>query len=327
MGIKWSDTIWSDRLLHGSPRALMLALANKCFDHSSSLEISFEKLAWLMNLKSTKQIKRLLDYLKQQKYITYVSGDGRGKATTITFLFPQIKVDIFDDKGGHFETEKVDIFEQEQNKGGHFGEIKVDIFDDKGGHFGSSPPTPPYKDLIPPFTTEDITTHTAHNTKRAAVSVDNNGKSRFSLAECLRYVQICVSEGENIKNPKGLASSLFQSGNSDAFILAALYPEQTKELEREKYGEPLRFSNEPCSVCFGAKLANPDGKGHRKCPNCIDEKGNATGFEGLEQFRQKALDFLKKLEIDDDFRNYQKFYTTEDWQWLIQQLNKQAAAN
>lgn len=71
------------------------------------------------------------------------------------------------------------------------------------------------------------TVYPAHtsNTKRA-VCVENNG-SIFSLDECFRYVQLCVSEGENIKNPKGLAMSLFQSGNSDAFIQAKLYPTVT----------------------------------------------------------------------------------------------------
>ncbi len=64
--------------------------------------------------------------------------------------------------------------------------------------------------------------HTS-NTKRA-VCAGNNG-SIFSLDECYRYVQLCVSKGEIIKNPKGLATSLFQSGQSDAFIQATLYPE------------------------------------------------------------------------------------------------------
>ncbi|MBS4029689.1 MAG: hypothetical protein KGZ58_13760 [Ignavibacteriales bacterium] len=156
---------------------------------------------------------------------------------------------------------------------------------------------------------------------------EEEGRSQFSLPEILKYVENLQQNGANIPNPQAYALKIQKTKDSDIFIHAHLNPDWSKEIEQTDYGEPIRFSNEPCSVCFGAKLANPDGKGHRKCPNCQDEKGISTGFEPVEQFRQKALDFLKKLEIDDDFKNYQKFYSEDDWQWLTQQLNKQAAAN
>lgn len=108
-----------------------------------------------------------------------------------------------------------------------------------------------------------------------------NHKSEFTLEECLKYVEICQSKGEDIKNAKGLAAHLFQTGNADAFILAALYPKKQEELERETYGEPRQFTDEPCKICYGAKMADADGKGFRKCTHCQDEKGKATGFEPL----------------------------------------------
>ena len=105
----------------------------------------------------------------------------------------------------------------------------------------------------------------------------NGHKSQFSLDECLKYVQICVSKGEPIKNAKGLANHLYKTGDSDAFILATLYPEKREEAEREIYGEPRKFTDEPCAVCFGSKMEIVEGKGARPCPNCKNEKGQSTG--------------------------------------------------
>jgi hypothetical protein len=108
---------------------------------------------------------------------------------------------------------------------------------------------------------------------------DGGQLSAFTLAECLSYVQLCVAKGEDIRNPKGLATSLFQTGKSDAFIRAAMFPEDQKQTDLQTYGAPVRFSAEPCRVCFGAKMADADGKGYRKCGHCRNERGNATGFE------------------------------------------------
>ena len=118
--------------------------------------------------------------------------------------------------------------------------------------------------------------------KKLTAVPDDGGKdisSQFTLAECLSYVQLCVGRGDAIKNPHGLATSLFQTGKSDAFIRAAMFPEDQKQTDLEIYGEPVRFSDEPCSVCFGAKMADADGKGYRKCEHCKNEKGKSTGFE------------------------------------------------
>jgi hypothetical protein len=103
--------------------------------------------------------------------------------------------------------------------------------------------------------------------------------SAFSLEDCLRYVHLCEMKGDAIKNPQGLAHHLFKTGASDVFIRHALFPEQQAAIEREQYGAPVRFTDQPCRVCFGAKMADAGGKGFRKCAHCRDERGKSTGFE------------------------------------------------
>jgi len=117
-------------------------------------------------------------------------------------------------------------------------------------------------------------------------SLEKNGhRSQFSLDECLKCVQICAREGEPVKNAKGLASHLYKTGDSDAFILATLYPEKRADTEREIYGEPRKFTDEPCAVCFGSKMEVVEGRGARNCPNCKNERGHSTGKqpEGVEE--------------------------------------------
>lgn len=106
-------------------------------------------------------------------------------------------------------------------------------------------------------------------------------RSQFSLEECLKYVEVCLSKGEDVKNAKGLANHLFKTGEADAFIRHALYPEKQTEIDRQIYGEPRRFSDAPCSICFGAKMADADGKGYRKCEHCRNERGKSTGLEPI----------------------------------------------
>lgn len=112
-------------------------------------------------------------------------------------------------------------------------------------------------------------------------SSDAAKRSQFSLEECLKYVEVCLSKGEAVKNAKGLANHLFKTGEADAFIRHALYPEKQTEIDRQIYGEPRRFSDAPCSICFGAKMADADGKGYRKCEHCRNERGKPTGLEPI----------------------------------------------
>ena len=141
--------------------------------------------------------------------------------------------------------------------------------------------------------TEENKTHTqqtrsalspddAKDEKAVRVNLENqaktNGhKSQFSLDECLKYVRVCEAKGEPIKNAKGLANHLYKTGDSDAFILATLYPEKREEAEREIYGEPRKFTDEQCAVCYGSKMEVVEGKGARPCLNCKNERGASTG--------------------------------------------------
>lgn len=136
-----------------------------------------------------------------------------------------------------------------------------------------------------------LSTCDVKNEKAVRVNSENSSQtnghhSQFSLDECLKYVRICESKGEPIKNPKGLANHLYKTGDSDAFILATLYPEKRVEAEKEIYGEPKKFTDEPCAVCFGSKMEVVEGRGARPCPNCKNERGQSTGKqpEGDEEW-------------------------------------------
>ncbi len=118
--------------------------------------------------------------------------------------------------------------------------------------------------------------------KAVCVNFENSQKtnghlSGFSLEDCLAYVKICETKGEPVKNAKGLASHLYKTGEADAFILAALHPEKTREKELEIYGKPRKFTDEPCRVCYGSKMEVVEGKGARPCLNCKNEKNHSTG--------------------------------------------------
>jgi hypothetical protein len=110
----------------------------------------------------------------------------------------------------------------------------------------------------------------------------NSKHSQFTIEECLRYVEAEITKGATINNPKALARNLFNSGEADSFIRAALYPEQQKEIELKQFGEPTAFTDLPCSVCFGAKMADADGKGYRPCEHCRNERGKPTGYKPEE---------------------------------------------
>ncbi len=113
----------------------------------------------------------------------------------------------------------------------------------------------------------------------ALTATVQKNRSSFSIAEILKYVESEISNGQNVKNPRGLANSLLKSGSADAFVMQTLYPERQTDVDRKIFGEPFKFSDVPCVVCFGAKLSDTDGKGHRACRHCANERGKSTGLE------------------------------------------------
>ncbi len=108
---------------------------------------------------------------------------------------------------------------------------------------------------------------------------NGNNQSKFSIEECKRYVELEIKDGATIQNANALAMKLFKTGQSDAFIFNKLFPKEAAVFAAQSYGEAIEFSDEPCSVCFGAKMADADGKGHRACLHCKNERGKSTGYE------------------------------------------------
>ena len=130
------------------------------------------------------------------------------------------------------------------------------------------------------FKTEDENQSSLLKIVPAVASSTGNGKhSQFTIEECLKYVEVCQSKGETVQSPKALANHLHKTGEADAFIMATLYPAKQEEIDREQFGEPVQFSDQPCRFCFGAKMADVGGKGFRACEHCRNERGKSTGLE------------------------------------------------
>jgi hypothetical protein len=123
---------------------------------------------------------------------------------------------------------------------------------------------------------------------------NGNKHSLYSIEECLRYVEVCRAKGEAIQSPKALANHLHKTGEADAFILATLYPEKARQEESKIYGEPVKFSADPCTVCFGARMEITP-RGARPCPHCRNERGKATGFEP-ERENTSATDDTEEIQ-------------------------------
>ncbi len=135
----------------------MLAIADKHFDNAECLESDIETLSGLANVCS-KQGKRILHRLHDERFINFQSGRGRGNRSKVFInkeKLSEIKGDISGDKRGHFEPKqeiKGDILNQSENKRGHFEPIKGDISGDKRGHFSR---TRAAREILP--STEQIT--------------------------------------------------------------------------------------------------------------------------------------------------------------------------
>lgn len=100
----------------------------------------------------------------------------------------------------------------------------------------------------------------------------NGKKSRFSLPECLKYVEKIKKEGANIHNPQAYAMTLFKSGDSDPFIEAAL--------------KPPKISEKP-----------EDIKNRSNCRKCL---GNSSGFEFKFDDNGKSLGIMYGKTCDHE---------------------------
>ena len=104
-------------------------------------------------------------------------------------------------------------------------------------------------------------------------------QSKFSIEECKRYVDAEIKDGASITNANALAMKLMKTGEADALIFNKLFPKEAAQFAAQNFGAPVKFSDEPCSACFGAKMADADGKGFRPCERCKNERGKSTGHE------------------------------------------------
>ncbi|HEX8249021.1 MAG TPA: hypothetical protein VF599_12660 [Pyrinomonadaceae bacterium] len=139
------------------------------------------------------------------------------------------------------------------------------------------------------FQNSELPEHTTQQNGAAGVSVSfknspetNGHKSRFTITECLAYVDVCIEKGEDIRNRHGLATSIFKSGEYDPFIEAALNPEiekQAREADEER--------KQNCPRCHGS------GGGWE---TVYDEAGNELGSRKCKHEPLTENDFLWKWQ-------------------------------
>ncbi|HEX8289788.1 MAG TPA: hypothetical protein VF556_17535 [Pyrinomonadaceae bacterium] len=145
-----------------------------------------------------------------------------------------------------------------------------------------------YKEYIEPFKEQSFIEPTTTE-KTDVVVVEKNGhQSQFSFEDCIRYVNLCQQQGQIIKNPTGLATYLYESGEKDAFISAKLYPEPIEETHVEYDDE------------------------YKDAPQPLDE------YE-LDEARR----FLEgMLSIGKNLSEFESFYAPSDWKILTKELQK-----
>lgn len=132
--------------------------------------------------------------------------------------------------------------------------------------------------LIPfkePLKQEPLNTHTEDGVRE---NFQNGHRSVFSLEECIRYAEICKSNGDDIISPKALGKSIYKSGEFDVFIRATLYPEN-----QQTAGDDNRLAD-------GLKILL---------------EMDAEGF---------------------DLDEWKKWYSEEEWEWLMKEMEKARAA-
>ena len=128
-------------------------------------------------------------------------------------------------------------------------------------------------------------------------NLNKKGGSQYSLETCFDYVQHLAASGTAVVSPQGLARTIYLDGSNDAFI-ARWISESIKTDEADSLPK-RKFSDEPCTKCFGSKLEIVPGKGARPCVRCTDESGKRTGFEPAGN-RDQNLEFVAAAEKSAD---------------------------
>lgn len=259
-----------DSIDNSGARFVLLILANYA-DESGVCYPKRETIARKTSM-TTRAVQNHLNWLIEHGYITSESRRYMGKQSSNLF-----RLKIFAD----FQSENFSA--QSENSS------PCDAEQSENSAPSQSENSSPYYTSQAETSQKEFNhhAHTAHEPPAAVreetkITKTNGHLSEFSLAECLRYVEHCQTKGEQIKNPKGLATHLYKTGESDAFIRAALFPEHHEQKQLEQFGPPRKFTEMPCSICGGTKYETVEGKGARPCPHCINERGRRTGLEPLD---------------------------------------------
>lgn len=131
-------------------------------------------------------------------------------------------------------------------------------------------------------------------------SSNSNGHlSKFSIEDCLRYVEIRIAKGERIETPHKFAKWLFQSGSDDVFIRATLYPEKPEMVSPAMPSEPQ--TSEETDFDFQPEPLN-DQTRETVLASFRFMAEKAGGAEGLQCFADG--------------------YLPEDWTWLMGELKR-----
>ena len=115
----------------------------------------------------------------------------------------------------------------------------------------------PLKEYTESFKDESFSDSPAAEKKAADAAEINGHKSEFSMEEILRYVEISRTRGEKIVNPHGLATSVYKSGEMDAFIKSVLYL-SVLYLEAE-ISETDKRRNEALALLIDVAIEDPTG--------------------------------------------------------------------
>lgn len=212
----------------------------------------------------------------------------RSKGVTITPISTAKSVTVTP----NFKANGVTVTPEKCNSYTEFGEIGVIVTPENGE---TSIPISDSGDAKTFLNLKSNLDDNNNREKTDVVVVEKNKfyKSDFSFDECLRYVELCIAKGQTVKNAYGLAVTLHQSGDADAFIQATLYPEPIKAEQTIEYAD--------------------------------DEYEMPAPEPMSETARESMLVMLRGMLREATIENLQSLapmHTPEDWNYLMEELQK-----
>lgn len=223
MSVKVSSKVWKMNLTT-SEKITLLALADHA-DHDGKNAYPGNRLLAEKTGLSIRQVQRILDRMEALKVIAKTSaGGGRGQITGFEFNLEKMTpchplAALKDDTLSPFEKIKGDT-----------GDTKRVTLTTRKGDTDDNPPRPPYKEE----------TYLNVHEPCAQTARAREGAGRFAEKIYDEYTQALRQAGRGIRNPKGLAVTLWRSGSDDNEIQAWLdagreFPAQAVE-NNGRYG-------------------------------------------------------------------------------------------